>query len=445
MAHLFLNRDMIFNLTFMNENAETITINAIAQSMNLNINSGQSLLARNSIFYLKNILSLAIRILKSKNKKKLTHNEINESLKAKNMQPLYGYNNRLFKTEKECEYVPIDDKKEVLVPIDHMITLKSLDEIEKSLFGVDNELVGYPIETIFKFHWLAVQGNQVYVSNTRENDSSVNVAPEEIHWPTYLTNQKETSGRQINPAAIMPDELQRVFISTIECIMQNNDIDDILEELSNSGSLSQLLPFYIRFLIDSIKINIRNPHHMLTFLSITKALLKNDGLTFDNYLHYVLSIIITSLTSEFIGEDQLDLHFQVRNEAAQLLAFVMKKFSSSFISLTENVVNHLVNVFLDFKKPLMTRYGSIIGLLKIDFNYVYIFLFPELKNIMKNLNIYFNSKNEIERIQSRHIKDALSSAWKQKLKFEKESNNLNIELYNLAHLYLDDSIESDQT
>ena len=78
----------------------------------------------------------------------------------------------------------------------------------------------------------------------------------------------------------------------------------------------QLENAVFRFLIDSIKINIRNPHHMLTFLSITKALLKNDGLTFDNYLHYVLSIIITSLTSEFIGEDQLDLHFQVRNEAA---------------------------------------------------------------------------------------------------------------------------------
>ena len=326
----------------MNERIEYLTIDAIAQSLNLQIKTGVSYLALETIVYLKNIISLSNRFQKAKHSKKLSAEDLNESLRSKKLEPLYGY----MKKKANYEYTLIGKSYNGAD-----IYLQKQKMIKISEMGIP-ELDEYPFDTTFNFHWLAINGLQPCISANKTEDSTLYVTPDEIHWPPKITNQaNEELGRQVDHKVIVPVELRKTFLSTFIKIMENENIDDVLEELSTNGSLPRLLPYYVRLLSDLLAVNLRHPDYVTRILCITNALLRNESLNFDTILHKILSIVLapleyeTSSSSEDCNTSFFDSQYKVRDDAAQLLAFIVHRFQFRFPSLTGILAERLTNVF----------------------------------------------------------------------------------------------------
>ncbi|OHT09219.1 hypothetical protein TRFO_21953 [Tritrichomonas foetus] len=413
----------------MDDSAEKITIHAISQSLDLNISSGYSFLTRDAKLFIKNIVALANRINKAKHKNKLTVNDINESLRSKNMEPLYGYSKN-----EISDFIPIgnDQNYEIFARKEKMINLSQMER---------PKLAKYPFDTSFDFHWLAINGIQPCISNNQTDDSTNTVTPDEIHWPFKLTNLKEVPGRQTDPKVLVPEELQKLFYSTFIKIRNSENIDDVLEELSTNGSLHQLLPYYIRILLDAVAVNIRHPINVTRFLCVTNALLRNESLNFDNILHHILSIVLAPLTNDVLADGSLDIQYRIRDEAATLLGSVVRQFSSRFSSLTGIITEKLTNLFFDYKKSLIARYGAVSGLFEISTDFVRDTILPKLESIMDDLQPKLESTNENEKFQAVRLKSFLYQACHLICMKEKENNHeMEEEVVELISLYFGGSI-----
>lgn len=376
----------------MNERIEYFTIDTIAQSLNLQIKTGVSYLAMETIVHIKNIISLANRFQKAKHSKKLTAADLNESLRSKKLEPLYGY---MKKVNFDYAYVGnSSDGKDIYLPKQKMIKISEM--------GIP-ELGEYPFDTSFNFHWLAINGLQPCISENKAEDSTLYVAPDEIHWPPQITNKlNEALGHQVDPKVIVPVELRKTFLSTFIKIMENENIDDVIEELSTNGSLPRLLPYYVRLLSDLLAVNLRHPEYVSRVLCITNALLRNESLNFDSILHKILSIVLapleyeTSTPSEDGNSALFDLQYKVRDDAASLLTLIVHRFQFRFPSLTGILAERLTNIFFkeEFRRPfLLAKYGALAGLLAIGPDYVRDTVLPKLKFVVEQLNERLKSDN----------------------------------------------------
>ena len=394
----------------MNETIEFVTINIIAQSLNLQIKSGISYLSLETNIYLKNVISLANRFQKAKHNKKLSIEDINESLQSKGLEPLYGYKNKKSFFEYELVGESFDGND---------IYIQKQKEIKIAEMGIP-KLEEYPFDTTFDFHWLAINGLQPCISANKTEDSTLYVTPDEIHWPPEIMNQtNEELGHQIDPKVIVPVELRKLFYTTFIKIMENENIDDIIEELSTNGSLHRLLPYYVRLLSDLLAVNFHHPDHVTRILCITNALLQNESLNFDSILHKMLAIILAPLEHETTTsyEDSnttfFDSQYKVRDDAASLLALIVHRFQFRFPSLTGILAERLTNVFFkeEFKRPfLLAKYGALAGLLAIGPDYVRDTILPKLQFVIEQLesrlttDINGNQSNRIERSEIIRLK-----------------------------------------
>ncbi|KAK8898621.1 hypothetical protein M9Y10_000913 [Tritrichomonas musculus] len=431
----------------MSERIEYVTIDLIAQSLNLQIKTGVPFLALETKVYLKNIISLANRFTKAKHSKKLTTENVNESLKSKGLEPLYGYLNRKTNIEytlvgRSFDNTDIYIQKQKMIKISDM-TIPQLEE--------------YPLDSSFSFHWLAINGLQPCISANETEDSTLFVTPDEIHWPPKITNQtKEELGRQTDPQVFVPSELRKLFLTSLVKIRENENIDDVIEELSTNGSLHRLLPYYIRLLSDLMAVNLRHPSYVARVLCITNALLLNESLSFDSVLHKILAIVLAPLLDEAAASSEdynttfFDAQYRVLDDAASLLSLIVNRFQFRFPSLIGILAEKLTNVFFEkeFKRPfLIAKYGSLAGLLAIGPDIVRDTILPKLKFIIEKLEKRLKTEdngshiNRIERSEMIRLKSYLMHScrvvW---MKCQKTKYKLDDEIINNMMTYFGSSI-----
>ena len=92
----------------------------------------------------KSILETASFIQKRQYDSKLSVEHFNEALTLKNMKPLLGYRS---KQKVEYETAGFLDNTKIEIPVDKQIDIQSI---------IDAQLLPYPIEKYYSFHWLSV-------------------------------------------------------------------------------------------------------------------------------------------------------------------------------------------------------------------------------------------------------------------------------------------------
>ena len=133
--------------------------------------------------YLESILKLSIRIKKHVKSPKLCCKFINEALESKDEEILFGYNDR---TNIEYKEIGMIGNKKILTSWEQPVNINDIYNISKE---------DIPTDTIFKFEWLSVEGEQC---NQIERDSKKIVDPSEIKWKNEKDLECKSGNRDIS-------------------------------------------------------------------------------------------------------------------------------------------------------------------------------------------------------------------------------------------------------
>jgi transcription initiation factor TFIID subunit 6 len=101
----------------------------------------------------------------------------------------------------------------------------------------------------------------------------------------------------------------------------------VSRSLSADLGLYQLVPYFTRFISESVGNHLRDVVRLKALMRMTKALLSNPNLTVEPYLHQVMPAILTCIVGKQLCEDTLqDDHWSLREYAAQLVAYICDKY-----------------------------------------------------------------------------------------------------------------------
>ena len=93
-------------------------------------------------------------------------------------------------------------------------------------------------------------------------------------------------------------------------------------------------------------------------MQVTKAMLQNDKIDIELYLHKLISPLLTCLVTKKLGSSPLEDHWSLRCEAADVIATICSKFGEKYPNLPQRISKQLVKALADPSRPLTTHYGK---------------------------------------------------------------------------------------
>lgn len=378
--------------------ASSLAVKAISEELGVYISESIDLndVAKDAESYVTSILELANRLRKHKSSKVLRVNDLNDALASRLARPLYGY-----KSNRVSDYKSIGvlNDNEILTNTDHQIPLNEI---------TTSSLERYPIDTSFSFHWLAINGIEPQIE---ENSCitkvpglispSANAIPEQTKFPDQRV-------LIIQSKLMVSKELQNFYIKCQETIQKQVSTSSnafipefkiLVKTLSKEASIQPLLKFFLRNITDTITITSRNIHHLNVALTLAKSLFSNQNLENETFLLTYMSITTTLLISRYPFEEDfgnpqipqkefekcysIDQSIAIRNSASDFLGIIISKYSSHYPHLHQKMAEFLTNIIFDNRIPLISQYGAILGLQRIDLTIVRSTLIPSIDIIVK--------------------------------------------------------------
>jgi transcription initiation factor TFIID subunit 6 len=323
------------------------TIFAIGQALGIRLPPRLSLacLVRDSDVFLRQVVQCAERFRRHKFQDALKIAHVNEALHSTNQRPLYGYHHEFYPI-----YKPIP-RAGILAADDRMLDLSTISRRPE---------FGYPDDESFEFHWLAIDGIQPLIhENLAQQNSDHIVSPDEIHWSV---ESSIVPGRRSAETSMISEAQQELFLSFFNRLKHDENIEDLLEELVNDGSLQALLPYFVRYLVDSISVNIRNPRFLLRYLAVADSLVRNPSLDLSSTFHFFISIGTTCLLN-YLSNGQMEIECSLKEQSVIFLQRLMEKVTSDVIY--KKVMEILTDAVFDSKTNICTKYGGVLGLFGI--------------------------------------------------------------------------------
>ena len=161
-----------------------------------------------------------------------------------------------------------------------------------------------------------------------------------------------------------------------------------MQSLSTDPGLYEMLPRMCTFIVEGIRVNVvqHNLAILIYLMRMVKALLDNQTLYLEKYLHELIPSISTCIVSRqlCVRPDQ-DNHWALRDFASKLLAQVCKTFNTSTNNVQTRITRLFTKAISDPKSALPTIYGSIVGLSELGPEVVKVFLLPLVKYISSRL------------------------------------------------------------
>ena len=173
-----------------------------------------------------------------------------------------------------------------------------------------------------------------------------------------------------------------------------------LTSLKSDTGFHQLVPYFIQFIAEQITHNLSNLELLTTVLEMIYALLNNPSIFLDPYIHSLMPSILTLLLAKKLGgippsdspeeiHDFLEKTNALRNFAASLLDYVLKKFPEVYKSLKLRVTRTLLKTFLDTNRVFGTYYGCLKGVTVLETEAIRFFL----GNLHNWAKLSFNEPN----------------------------------------------------
>ena len=382
------------------------TVKDVADSLGLeNINEDVlKALAMDVEYRILEIIEQAVKFKRHSKREILTTDDVAKALRILNVEPLYGYHDGSAEN-KSVSFAKVNTSGGQSVYY--------LNEEEIDFDKLINEpLPQVPRIPTFTAHWLAVEGiqpaivenpnlNDVRISQppiirgaivTALNDASIQTSSSAAISSRISLNEakngeqfsmvKPGQNTEVKPLVkhVLSKELQIYFNKVIAALITKEDTEDAqrmktaaLTSLKTDSGLHQLVPYFIQFIAEQITHNLSNLELLTTILEMIYSLLSNPSIFLDPYIHSLMPSILTLLLAKKLGgaptqdtpeemHEFLEKTNALRDFAASLLEYVLKKFPQIYKSLKPRITRTLLKTFLDTNRVFGTYYGCLKGI-----------------------------------------------------------------------------------
>jgi len=149
-----------------------------------------------------------------------------------------------------------------------------------------------------------------------------------------------------------------------------------------------MLPKLCTFIAEGVRVNVVqfNLALLIYLMRMVKALLENQTLYLEKYLHELIPSVATCIVSKQLClRPEADNHWALRDFAAKLIAQICKNYTTS----TNNIQTRISQVFASSlaqeKTPLSSIYGAIAGLSEMGPEVIKALIIPKIKDISTRL------------------------------------------------------------
>eukprot|EP00730_Choanoeca_flexa_P014864 TRINITY_DN6652_c0_g1_i2.p1 TRINITY_DN6652_c0_g1~~TRINITY_DN6652_c0_g1_i2.p1 ORF type:complete len:541 (+),score=109.52 TRINITY_DN6652_c0_g1_i2:26-1624(+) len=350
----------------------------------------------------------ASKFTRHSRRRKMTTDDVNSALHARNLEPIYGYPAGKRAKSVESLFRRAGNTDVFYMP-DSTVSLAAI---------LKETLPKLPAPATYRAHWLAVDGVQPAIpqnptmavdslnnkggTQTKERQlqapmviktktaGAENDEPGEDDEteavPTFLpvTEQQlneddkddedemdEDDGRQVKGMTrhLLSREQQLLFkhvtqgifgVDGLPAATSEDDRTQALLALEEDPGLHQLLPFFIEFVTDKVAANLKNLGTLRNVIDMVSRLVSNRHVFLEPYLHKLMPPLMTCIVGKHLCQDVTrEDHWTLRKQAADLVVRLCTKFNDRYPDLQTRVIKTMITAFLNVKKPLSTQYGAV--------------------------------------------------------------------------------------
>lgn len=407
------------------------TVKDVAESLGIESISDDVLkaLAMDVEYRILEIIEQAVKFKRHSKRDVLTTDDISKALRVLNVEPLYGYHDGSA-IDKDVSFSKVN------APGGQSVYYLNDEEVDFDKL-INEPLPQVPRLPTFTTHWLAVEGvqpaiiqnpnlNDIRISQppivrgaivTALNDNSLQTSPSSTTISLnaekdsqHLSTVKPGQNVEVKPLVkhVLSKELQ-IYFNKVISALTSKEHDDVnaqhmkaaaLTSLKTDSGLHQLVPYFIQFIAEQITHNLSDLDLLTIILEMIYSLLSNESIFLDPYIHSLMPSILTLLLAKKLGgasmgdsprevREFLEKTNALRDFAASLLDYVLKKFPQVYKSLKPRVTRTLLKTFLDTNRVFGTYYGCLRGVSVLEPESIRFFL----GNLYNWSKLVFNEQN----------------------------------------------------
>lgn len=408
------------------------TVKDVAESLGIENISEDVLkgLAMDVEYRILEIIEQAVKFKRHSKRDVLTTDDISKALRVLNVEPLYGYH------DGSAHNKNVTFSK---VGTTGGQSVYYLDDEEADFDKLINEpLPQVPRLPTFTTHWLAVEGVQPAIAQnpnlndirmsqppiirgaivTALNDNSLqassssatSISLSEDKSSSHSSTVRPGRNTEIKPLVkhVLSKELQIYFNKVVTALTTTDSSNPnaqhmraaALSSLKTDSGLHQLVPYFIQFIAEQITHHLSDLDLLTTILEMIYSLLSNESIFLNPYIHSLMPSILTLLLAKKLGgapvnnspeevREFLEKTNALRDFAASLLNYLLKKFPQIYKSLKPRVTRTLLKTFLDSNRVFGTYYGCLRGISVLEAESIRFFL----GNLHNWSRLVFNEQN----------------------------------------------------
>jgi transcription initiation factor TFIID subunit 6 len=163
---------------------------------------------------------------------------------------------------------------------------------------------------------------------------------------------------------VVNGDLQLYFVRILNLLKDDTvySKDLAIRSLANDIGLHQLLPYFLQFIFGQITLHFQEIQLMDTLLGVSIALVLNDSIGSELYVHAFLKIGFAIILGVGIGNSVYEDERGLRAHAAELLGVVVKKYKREYPTIHYPVFNSLVECLFGMERTLGVHYGALLGI-----------------------------------------------------------------------------------
>ncbi|KAJ7567435.1 hypothetical protein O6H91_02G146900 [Diphasiastrum complanatum] len=382
------------------------TIQVIAQSIGIPHLADEVAvaLAPDVEYRMREIVQEAIKCMRHSKRSMLTTDDVNSALSLLNVEPLYG-----FASGDPMRFRKALGHSDLFYMEDRDVDFKEI---------VEATLPKAPLDTSVVAHWLAIEGVQPAIPENVSIDALAVLleAKRMDATPSNTTMEQLAVDMKLPIKHVLSRELQLYFEKITELVISGADpilLKDAYASLTTDSGLHPLVPYFTQFIADEVTRSLEDLPLLFSLMHVVQSLLLNQHIHIEPYLHQLMPSIITCLVAKRLGGKSSENHWELRDFAAQLIAFVCQRFGHAYHNLQPRVTRTLLHAFMDPKRAMTQHYGAIKGLASLGSRVVRLLILPNLEPYLHVLAPQLSLEtqpNEAKRYEAWRVFGALQCA-----------------------------------